>query len=79
MHLRLSVTHSHHQIEYDGDEGDVNMHVLDAINYLRDAWDAIISTIISNCYRKAGFRCNRPVEVVELKNELTESCNHLKH
>lgn len=29
--------------------------ILDAINYLSSSWDAIASSTLFNCYRKAGF------------------------
>ncbi len=45
---------------------------LETINYIRNAWAAITSTIISNCFRKAGYRCNRPVEVDESEDEFTK-------
>jgi len=73
-------------IEYGGDEEEVTINVLDAINYLSDAWDATTRTTIVNCYRKAGFRCARinvdltlddEEDSIAPVREFTESCNHL--
>ena len=40
-----------------GEEFSVN--VLDALHFLRAAWDDVTSTTVTNCFRKAGFMCSQ--------------------
>jgi len=68
------------QIEYGGDEGDVNITVLDAIRFVSAAWDATSRATITNCFRKAGFCFNNAVEEIEeLDSPLTTYSNAFGH
>ena len=53
-------------IDYGG--YDNNLTVLEAIKFVSSAWNTTTSSIIQNCYRKAGFK-STIVEQVEVQIE----------
>ena len=69
-------------IEYGSEYGGV-VTVYDAIKYLCDAWNGTTSSTISNCYRKAGFKCKELTELEEIVEidpsvqEFNDAWNHL--